>query len=189
MQKNLKVIHYNNGDLIQTTIQETLDLTDSLHSKFQWSTNNFDTINVDGLLYTWYVIDDKRKICPTGWHVPSDSDYCILENYLEPGIDSQCNKIGHRGSEIGNLLKEEGHKNWLDPETGANNKSGFTAIPNVIRTFNGEFRYSGLYAYFWTSSEFDSKQAWSRRLYHDSKDIVRGYYFKKDALSVRCIKD
>ena len=190
MSENLRVIHYQNGDLIDTSKPDTLDLSNSINPKYQWAYQNVDSlIKIYGRLYTWYVVVDNRNICPSGWHVPSDNEFCILENYLEPDVDKDCNKIGHRGMFIGNNLKEVGHLHWTEPETGADNKSGFCGIPQVIRTFDGSFRYPELYAYFWSTTEFDSKQAFSRRLYHDSSDINRGYYFKKDALSVRCIKD
>ena len=32
-----------------------------------------------GRLYSFYTILDDRKICPSGWHVPSDADWQILE--------------------------------------------------------------------------------------------------------------
>ncbi len=190
MQENLKVGHFNNGDSIETTNPDTINLTTAINPKYFWIYNNDDSINdIYGKIYTWYVVNDKRNVCPTGWHVPTDEEFCILENFLEPNIDNNCNKIEHRGFYIGNYLKESGHLHWGDPETGANNLSKFNALPYVIRTFDGKFRYFGLYSYFWTSSEYDSKQAFSRRLYHNTSDISRSYYFKKDALSVRCVKD
>lgn len=189
-KENLKVTHFKNGDTIETTYPDTLDITiNTVQPKFQWKFMNDSMTNIYGRLYTWYTVADKRGLCPDGWRVPSDEDFCILENFIEPGIDINCNKAVHRGTYIGNSLKEAGHEHWADPETGADNKTGFTALPVVIRTMDGNFRYFGLYAYFWTKTEFDSKQAWSRRLYHDTSDIMRGYYFKKDALSVRCVKD
>jgi len=189
MQENLKVTHYRNGDKIETTNPDTLDLSMAVQPKYQWAYKNDRITKIYGRLYTWYVVVDKRNICPDGWHVPTDEEFCILENFLEPGIDPLCNTTDHRGHYIGNSLKEAGHIHWAEPETGADNRSGFTGLPQVIRTLDGYFRYFGLYSYFWTKTEFDSKQAWSRRLYHDSSTINRGYYFKKDALSVRCIKD
>lgn len=190
MKENLKTRHYRNGDEIATTNPDSLDLTNEFNPKFQWSYKSSDSLaNIYGRIYTWYAVVDKRNICPEGWHVPSDEEFCILENFLEPDIDSKCDKMGHRGTFLGNALKEPGQIHWINHDTGADNSSGFTGISQVIRTLNGNFRFFGLYAYYWTSTEFDSKQAWSRRLYHDSKDVKRGYYFKKDALSVRCIKD
>ena len=26
-----------------------------------------------GALYNWYAVDNSAGLCPTGWHVPSDS--------------------------------------------------------------------------------------------------------------------
>lgn len=195
MKENLRVTHYNNGDEIETLNPDTIDLNSFVQPKFQWvyqSTDSF--LHIYGRLYTWYVVTDNRKICPDGWHVPTDEEYCILENYLEPGCDPNCSiedhgSEGSRGKEAGNLLKESGHRHWDYPETGANNKSGFTGLPAGIRYQNGKFLLIREYGYFWTSTEFSSKKARTRRLYYDTPDIARSHYFKKDALSVRCVKD
>ena len=190
MKENLRVKHYNNGDEIETLIPDTIDLTNFLQPKFEWPCDRNDSLVPDyGRLYTWYVINDKRGVCPIGWHIPSDEEFCILENYLEPNTDIECNILEHRGVQIGNYLKEAGHIHWGDPETGADNRSGFTGLPAGIRYLSGKFDFLGLYTYYWTSTEFDSKKARTRRLYHDQTTVSRSHYFKKDALSVRCIKD
>ena len=190
MQENLRATHYGNGDEIKTLKPDTLDLTDMVQPIYQWAYKSKDSLVADyGRLYTWFVVTDKRNICPSGWHVPTDNEFCILENFLEPGLDPDCNKVKHRGTNIGNLLKEAGHKHWGDPETGANNYSGFTGLPSGVRYFTGKFDFLTLYGSFWSATEFDSKKAWNRRLYHNEPDISRAYYFKKDSYSVRCIKD
>lgn len=195
MQENLKVTHYNNGDEIETLFPDTINLTAFVQPKFQWVYQNVDSFKqIYGRLYTWYVVMDNRKLCPEGWHVPTDEEFCILENYLEPGCDPTCSIEDHgiaglRGKTAGNMLKEAGHRHWDFPETGANNKSGFTGLPAGIRYENGEFLLIREYGYFWTSTEFSSKKARTRRLYYDTPDIARSHYFKKDALSVRCVKD
>ncbi len=195
MQENLKVVHYNNGDPIETSSPDTLELTNTIQPKFQWAYQSNDSLTaIYGRLYTWYVIADKRKICPDGWHVPSDEEFCMLENFLEPGCDPDCSaedhgKNGLRGKKVGNMMKEAGHIHWDLPETGANNSSGFTGLPGGIRYLNGSFLLIREYGYFWTSTEFNSKKARSRRLYYDTSDISRSHYFKKDALSVRCVKN
>ena len=195
MKENLKVTHYNNGDEIETLTPDTVNLGSYIQPKFQWVYKSNDSLGeIYGRLYTWYVVMDKRKLCPDGWHVPTDEEFCVMENFLEPGCDPECNiedhgKAGLRGKNIGNFLKEAGHKNWDFPETGANNSSGFTGLPAGIRYENGEFLLIREYGYFWTTTEFNSKKARTRRLYYDTPDVARSHYFKKDALSVRCIKD
>lgn len=190
MRDNLKVIHYNNGDLIETQKPDTIDLTNAVHPKFQWSYQSNDSlVNDYGRLYTWYVVADNRKICPLGWHIPTDEEFCILENFIEENTDVNCNKEDHRGKFIGNYMKEAGHEHWGEPETGADNRSGFTGLPAGIRYLRGVFTFLGQYTYYWTSTEVDSKKARTRRLYHDETTVSRSHYFKKDAISVRCVKD
>lgn len=190
LKQNLKVTRYNNGDIIETYKPDTGEINKFKAPKFQFAYNgDEENVKTYGRLYTWYVVNDPRKVCPAGWHVPSDDEFCILENYLEPGIDSTCTKNEHRGKEIGLYLKEAGNKHWKDNE-GANNKSGFTVLPAGIRYRDGEFRNYLGYGYFWTTTVFtDTAFARTRRLYHNTGDISRSRYHKKDALSVRCIKN
>ncbi len=41
-----------------------------------------------GFLYNWYAATDSRKICPTGYHVPTDSDWNILVKFIDSGADT-----------------------------------------------------------------------------------------------------
>jgi len=189
LKQNLRVSRFNNGDKIGTVKPDTIDINRFESPLFQFAYKGDNKlVKTYGLLYTWYVVSDSRNVCPTGWHVPSDEEFCILENYLEPGMDSTCSIMAHRGKKIGLYLKEPGNKHWAD-NIGANNQSGFTVLPAGIRYRDGEFRNYINYGYFWTATEYDSAFVITRRLYHNSDDISRSIYHKKDALSIRCIKD
>jgi uncharacterized protein (TIGR02145 family) len=190
MKENLKVLRYSNGDTIGTSIPDTLDLTNVSQPKFQWPPMRDEkNVGTYGRMYSWYTVTDERNICPKGWHVPTDEEFCILENYIEPGTDVNCNKNGHRGKNAGGFLKEEGLAHWTLPNNGSDNRSRFTGLPAGIRYANGDFTFLGSYAYFWTATGFDSAKAWSRRLYHNEQDVARWYYLKKDSFSVRCLKN
>jgi uncharacterized protein (TIGR02145 family) len=190
MQENLRVTRYSNGDTIETSLPDTLDLSGISAPKYQWPPmRDEQQVQVYGRLYTWYVVADERKVCPSGWHVPTDEEFCTLENYIEPGADLNCDKSGHRGVNTGNMLKEAGLAHWTPPSTGADNRSRFNGLPAGIRYLSGDFTFLGSYGYFWAITDYDSTRAWSRRLYHDQKDVSRAYYFKKDGFSIRCLKD
>lgn len=45
------------------------------------NTINEDSIKRFGALYNWSVIK-SGSIAPAGWHVPTDSEWTILEKYL-----------------------------------------------------------------------------------------------------------
>lgn len=34
-----------------------------------------------GALYNWYAVNNEKRICPEGWHVPTDEEWAEIENY------------------------------------------------------------------------------------------------------------
>jgi uncharacterized protein (TIGR02145 family) len=134
-----------------------------------------------GVLYNWYVIDalsnGNLKICPQGWHVPTDNDWKILEEYLG-------------GSErAGGKMKEVGSLNWVNPNTSATNESLFSALPSGYRLYNGNFSYKGNYGFYWSSTENGASHAYFRYLYNESARIIKNSIYKSSGFSIRCIKD
>jgi len=150
-----------------------------------------------GRLYNWYAVDDARGLCPSGWHVPSDSDWISLE--LALGMDeSEAISEGFRG-DVGGLLKAT-HGWWLgepggNPPQEASNSTGFTGLPGGMKNFGiGYDDDGGIYGCWWTSSPSPSiENAWNRLLYWYTNHIVRqseDYWTNRNnGLSVRCLKD
>lgn len=92
------------------------------------STQNYQ---VYGVLYNWAAAMHGQEssdanpsglqgICPPGWHLPSDEEWTVLTDYL--GLHA-----GGKLKETGTI--EAGTGLWHDPNSGATNESGFTAIP------------------------------------------------------------
>jgi uncharacterized protein (TIGR02145 family) len=189
MAENLKVTHYRNGDVIPTVTDDSTwtVLTEGAYCAYGNDNGNVDTY---GLLYNWYTVDDSRRIAPEGWHVPSDEEWKQLEMYL--GLSqNEANSTGMRGTDEGGKLKMEGTEYWNNPNIGANNSIGFSALPGGYRTSDGRFDSKGQFAFFWTSIQPDSNTSWYRVLYYNSSDIRR---FSNNNLrgcgySVRCVKD
>ncbi len=118
LNENLKTTRYRNGDIIGTTSPATLDIRGESEPKYQWVYNgDEDNAATYGRLYTWYVITDSRGLCPAGWHIPSNTEWGILDSFLGGGNLS------------GGKLKEAGTSHWLSPNIGADNSTGFTALP------------------------------------------------------------
>ena len=179
MAENLKTTKYKNGDLIGTTTPAALDIYGESMPKYQWAYDgNEDNVATYGRLYTWYTITDSRGVCPTGWHVPTDGEWTELTNYLSGE------------SVAGGKLKESGTIHWASPNTGANNESGFTALPGGSRTAAGVFNYIGSLGFWWSATEEYTDYAWYRIMYYNGSNVYRDYdYGSKDGFSVRCIKD
>jgi uncharacterized protein (TIGR02145 family) len=179
MAKNLQTTHFLNGDLISTTTPSGLDITSEGSPNYQWSYGGENAnLTVYGKLYTWYTITDSRKICPTGWHIPSDAEWTILEN-----------KLG--GYAIaGSSLKEYGNSHWLSPyNIDGSNLSCFLGLPGGYRSQNGVFFLLQNNAYFWSSTESDASNSWARILDAGTRAVGRTGVIKKSGASVRCVKD
>lgn len=160
------------------------------------ATENYATY---GVLYNWTAAMNGAEssdanpsgvqgICPDGWHLPSDAEWKQLEMYLGMS-ETDVNSTGWRGTVEGGKLKEAGTTHWADPNAGANNESGFTALPGGDRDTNGDFydfRYGGLW---WSSTEYYTGYAWTRYLGYSDGDVGRDFDYKSMGFSVRCLRD
>ena len=79
--------------------------------------------------------------------------------------------------------------NWAEPNTGATNESGFSALPGGGNTINGYYQPTNGSAFFWSSTENLAFMAWSRNLSYTEVDGFRDDVNKNYGFSVRCIKD
>lgn len=178
MAENLKSTKYNNGDIIGTTSPPTLDISLKSSPKYQWAYNGDESnARIYGRLYTYYTIIDNRKVCPSGWHVPSDSEWTVLTTYL--------------GGEnvTGGKIKEIETTHWNSPNVGATNETGFTALPSGIRYSDGSFHRINEECYLWSSTSYNADDAWRMNLSYGMRDIGRATDYKEGGFSVRCIKD
>jgi|GEM_PF-2267082 len=162
--------------------------------------NDEQNCDTYGGLYQWremmsYSEDESTQgICPAGWHIPSTSEWKILEgnadSQFNPG-DPEWDRFGFRGIDAGGNLKEEGFEHWLEPNTGATDQFGFTAYAAGSRSYNGfEFKRVGKDGMFWSSSsEPIYGIAITHQFYYDRQTSQREYLVPSIGLSVRCIKD
>jgi len=178
MVQNLKVTKYRNGDAIQNISDnnEWMNSTTGAYcNQNNWSENS-DTY---GRLYNWFVVNDSRNVCPDGWHIPTDTEWNTLIDYLG-------------GEEIaGGKLKEVGTMHWSSPNTGATNETGFTALPAGARDYaDGSFVAFGTSGYWWSSTEYSSEEALYQGVYSSTTMIGGDVHFDKNTgFSIRCIKD
>jgi len=188
MAENLKVKHYRNGDTIPniTGDSQWSNLSSGAWCYYGSRTSNGSTY---GCLYNWYAVNDSRGLAPAGWRIPSDADWKQLEMYL--GMSrSAADADGWRGTDEGGKLKETGTSRWDTPNKGATDAFGFRALPGGCRDYyNGHYVILGNNAYFWSSSENSSDDAWFRSLYTSYSNINRGSHNKRYGFSVRCVRD
>ena len=143
-----------------------------------WVYDNDDAnVEIYGYLYDWQT---AKNVCPAGWHLPSDEEWTELTDYL--------------GENAGGKLKatgtiEAGTGLWYDPNTGATNETGFTALPGGGRDTNGAFYYVGYYGYWWSATEYGTNTAWYRLMTYVGSSVGRFSRSKGLGFSVRCLRD
>ncbi len=87
-------------------------------------------------------------------------------------------------------MREAGTAHWLSPNTGADNSSGFTALPSGMRSeHDGGFVTLGNYGDWWSATPSGPANAWARYLYYNITAVVRTYWSRNRGYSVRCVKD
>jgi uncharacterized protein (TIGR02145 family) len=180
MAENLKTSIYRNGDPIATNLTDA-EWIDTLNTQIgAWAYYNNDS-QYDcpyGKLYNWYAVADSRNVCPTGWHVPTDSEFTTLTDYLGGEGDS------------GGKMKTTGFQYWINPNQSASNESGFSVLPGGGRYHtDGDFDHVGSLGYWWSSSEFDINFVWSLGLVYFAGNAGQGSNLKQNGFSVRCLMD
>jgi uncharacterized protein (TIGR02145 family) len=177
MAENLKATKYLNSDLIGT---KTGDVSSESTPKYQWAYGDDETnVPTYGRIYTWFAVTDSRGVCPTGWHVPTDTEWETLKSSLGDA------------STAGGKLKETGTIHWTSPNTGATNETGFTALPGGYRLLNGSYASINLTGYYWSSTPDGSNPAFGlgQGLHYNDAIILRGGYDKHEGAYIRCLKN
>ena len=142
------------------------------------------SLAVYGRLYNGYAAIDERGLCPSGWHVPTDEDWMLLE--LELGMSaSDANAVGWRGTDEGTQLKSA--TGWLFGLNGTDDV-GFSALPAGYLGFSADYYYdSGGWCSFMSSSFVDGN-LWYREM-EGGPTINRYNDTPRWGVSVRCIRN
>lgn len=213
MKQNMRV-----GKML--TSENFMPQTSSLIEK--WCYRNESVVcNTNGGLYTWAEAlqydpgcntsnctpkVNRQGICPTGWHIPTDSEFKLLEISLGMVDNVQhlayldqldVNRIGDAGTDQGFKLMVGG-------------SSGFDALFSGARFDNvssNTFENFAKGAYFWTSSGHNEDQfrtppspfgggvtnkdviAVARFLWKERGSVGRSESSKTNGYSVRCLKN
>jgi uncharacterized protein (TIGR02145 family) len=176
MEKNLNTGTFQNGDPIaEAKTKEEWMKADSLQQPaWCYYQNNPSNDTLYGKIYNWYAVNDPRKLAPAGWHVASDNEWMTLLEFLG-GYQFAGKKIK---AKLGWNLNGFG-----------TNESGLSVVAAGERHVDGEFSSAGLLTAFWTSTSYDSGNAWEYYLYHFNDRVGKSNVNKSGGLSVRCIKD
>lgn len=174
MKENLKTTRYRNGDPIPNITENT-----------QWSKqtsgaycnyNNDPVIgNVYGRLYNSYVMVDSRKVAPTGWRVPVQSDWVTLMTFLRNSCHDH--------------MQETGSVHWKSANSSADNVSGFSALPCGQRSSFSNFEMLGHQATWWNSVSRGRVVSFGMLGKNDCNSFGDGGGIDVYGFSIRCIKE
>jgi uncharacterized protein (TIGR02145 family) len=187
MSENLKTTLYNDGTKI-LHVQDNASWPQLKNGAFCWPGNNEISAGKYGALYNWYAVN-SGKLCPTGWHVPSDEEWKNLEGVadsLHHTGDPVWNEQMGRGYNAGKRLKAT--SGWKAEGNGTD-EFGFSALPSGERTSIGRFFLSGSSTFWWSSTRQGDSLAWYRSIVSFDDNILRNTHPQKIGFSVRCIKE
>jgi len=208
MSENLSVASYSDGSPIpQVTDPNSIATDPNLWGNLTtgaWCWYNNDSATyaaIYGRLYNWYAVagiyDEasannpalRKKLAPTGWHVPTYAEWSSIINFLDASADESNNV-----NVAGGMMKTTGYIStgtgfWDEPNTGATNSSGFSGVPGGYRFFNGGFFFNGSRGDWWSSTEGGTNIAWHCYLQNDNSIAGRNTNYKVFGFSVRCIRD
>jgi uncharacterized protein (TIGR02145 family) len=171
-QENLRNDSYNDGTSIAGNLNNTAWTTTTSGAQAIYGGDSLNNYAVYGRLYNGYAVN-TGKLCPTGWHVPTDAEWDDLETYL-----------GGAGAAV-KLKVSSSHT----PAWNGNNSSGFTALPG-----GGRNQGTGLYTLItdrgnWWSSTSSPSGNWNRYWSTSNSTPIRFDATLRFGFSVRCIED
>ena len=178
MVENLKTTRLNDGTPIPV-VDDNEEWDIMTGPGYCWYENDSSAYHETyGPLYNWYTVNTE-KLCPDGWHVPTGDDLSTLLTSLG-------------GQEVASgKMKEAGFEHWDEPNTGATNSSGFTALPGGFRhPYEGAGFYgAGFLGKYWLSDLMSSGSVQIMQLEHENGELHWFSYTPAGGMSVRCIKD
>jgi uncharacterized protein (TIGR02145 family) len=190
MAENLNTSIYRNGDAITTSLDNAA-WTSTTGGAWTYYNNDVSYACPYGKLYNWHACVDARQLCPVGWHVPTDADWSLMINFLDPlanGGTNFPNSAGGKMKSIGTI--QTGTGLWYSPNQSATNSSGFSGFPGGGRGLFGVYAGMDFGGYWWSSSDTDAfSGAWYRDLGYPNEGVNRSYEDKQRGYSVRCLRD
>ena len=180
--ENLDVSRYRNGDIIPE-VKDPEEWANLKTGAWCYYYNDPSYYNdprygkIYGKLYNWYAVNDPRGLAPEGFHIPSDTEWTKLIDYLG-------------GREVaGGKMKAIGTSLWNSPNNNATNDSGFSGLPGASRSYDGTYGLINYHGDWWSSSEFNTTDAWFRYIHHINGLAYQNWRNKKYGFSVRCLRD
>lgn len=166
-----------------------------------------------GVLYNWPAAmngasssstnpSGVQGICPAGWHLPGDTTWTLLIDYLmdeynltnsyydDKGVGNALKSCRQVESPLGGECSSGEHPRWNSHSTHyGTDQFGFSALPGGYRGIVGDFSHKGITGFWWSSTEHSSYHVWHRHMHHSQGGILRLTFNKDGGISVRCVRD
>lgn len=186
-KENLRTTYYRDTVKIPNR-QDAEEWSQNKTGAYVFFDNDPKNIERYGFLYNGYAVA-TGKLCPEGWHIPTDKEWIELERFL--GLPaSELEQTGDRGNIAPKLKNPSG---WNHSEFSGDNSSGLAIAPAGARKDNGEFVTLGQYGNFWTSTVYDDRYGllylWNHHLHYNTDAVGRIYTLATNGYSCRCVKD
>ena len=191
MAENLKVTKYNDGSDIPL-VEGNNKWKNIKTPAYCWYNNDIANKEKYGALYNWYAVDTK-KLSPIGWHIPTNEEWDVLQNYLILNKYNSSRTI--KKNKIAKSLASK--TDWrLSTKPGVignnltkNNRSGFSALPGGCRYSDDCFGDQSCNGYWWSATEDGATYAYYRNLFYDYVYLYRSSIYKSGGFSVRLLRD
>ncbi len=135
--------------------------------------NDYSNCDKYGRLYTWEM---ANKACPSGWQLPSDSEWKRLANVYG----------GYSTFGYGNITVGNPHDSYKNLVKGGN--SGFSGLLGGYFFYAGGFDHIDLSGNYWSSTEMNSSKAFGYGFKRYNKIFTHDVGDKSFARSCRCIQ-
>ena len=196
MAENLRTTKYANDSTIQQGTS-----TSSTVAYWYYPDSNAANKATYGLLYNWKAVigydasssdmpSGVQGICPTGWHLPSDSEWTVLLNYVSSVSDYHCDGTSTYIAKA--LASQDGWNSdsgdcTIGNTPTYNNATGFGALPAGY--YDKTSKEFGSYVYYWTATESNSYGAFNYNMNSNSASVTCSNIIKYRGFSVRCIRN
>lgn len=195
-KQNMRSMHYNDGSALQRGTENSMTQPYYYVNYNALTPSMLDTY---GYLYNWTAAmhgapsssanpSGVTGICPLGWHLPSDSEFVEMREFVNTILANRCGGYDYQIAK--SLSSRTGWPNSSDCYVGynqsTNNNTLFSAYPAGY--YDNGFSETS-WANLWTSTQTASSQAVTYYMNYNSAYLNRDANGNKArARSVRCVK-
>lgn len=197
--EDLRTSTYNNGGTIQAVTEPEVwsSLTSSDGGRLTYLADG--GIGQDYVSYNWYAVN-SGLLCPSGWHVASNSDWNSLE---AQAFGARAHRLGKQTQIVVGSAQDLYDLGWFEQYTDGDIFNQISFSGGLRENVDGKWRDADGSIYWWTAEEYTPKanetgrranSAWARGLKSQGgwgryNDLWSTSNSKDNALRVRCVKD